>query len=66
MTYTWYGPHHSRSDLPLSSLSKGHRVEALNEDSEGVYRPKGSRNARMALDRFRTLRAVSRVFGSSV
>ena len=48
------------------NLSKGHHVETPNEDSEGVYRPKGSRNARMALDRFRTLKAVSRVFGASV
>lgn len=66
MTYTWYGPHHSHSDLPLSNLSKGHHVETPNEGSEGVYKPTGRRNARMALGRFRTLKAVSRVLGSSV
>ena len=66
MTCTWYGLHYSHSGLPLSNLSKGHRVETLSEDSEGGYKPKGNRNARMALDRFRTLKAVSRGFGSSV
>jgi len=44
--------------LTPHDLHLGHHVETPNEDSEGVYKPKGSRNARMALDRFRTLKAT--------
>jgi hypothetical protein len=48
-----------------SNVSKGPSEENSSEDAEGVRKRKENRNLRIALEQFRTLKAVSRTFGPS-
>jgi len=62
MTHPWYGIPPRLSDFYLKCIFKGAHAEPSNGDAEGLHKYKGPRNLRTALERFRTLKAVSRGF----
>jgi len=61
MTKLWYGFHQGLSDLHLRFVYKETNAAEFSGDAEGVRINKGTRNLRMTVKHFRTLKAVSHV-----